>query len=144
MLPLRPGLPEKATHDDKRNGTTTLLAALELATGKVTDRATTGTGRYCSGCCSPPAGPVHRHRAGSRSTTAMGLVEVPVSAPAPKAATRTVSPTRKERAVLAVRARRPLVQVAPIFLALRGTPPGRRPGAAAPPGTWLPRRRPAG
>jgi hypothetical protein len=38
MLPLRPGLPERATHDYKRNGTTTLFAALEIATGKVTDR----------------------------------------------------------------------------------------------------------
>jgi transposase len=38
ILPLRPGLPEKATHDYKRNGTTTLFAALEIATGKVTDR----------------------------------------------------------------------------------------------------------
>jgi len=38
MLPLRPGLPERATHDYKRNGTTTLFAALEVATGKVTDR----------------------------------------------------------------------------------------------------------
>src|SRR4051794_18226239 len=38
MLPLRPGLPEKATHDYKRNGTTTLFAALEVATGTVTDR----------------------------------------------------------------------------------------------------------
>jgi transposase len=37
ILPLRPGLPEKATHDYVRNGTTTLFAALELATGKVTD-----------------------------------------------------------------------------------------------------------
>jgi transposase len=37
ILPLRPGLPEKATHDYKRNGTTTLFAALEVATGKVTD-----------------------------------------------------------------------------------------------------------
>lgn len=37
ILPLRPGLPEKATHDYKRNGTTTLFAALEIATGKVTD-----------------------------------------------------------------------------------------------------------
>jgi transposase len=36
-LPMRPGLPEKATHDYKRNGTTTLFAALEVATGKVTD-----------------------------------------------------------------------------------------------------------
>ena len=38
MLPLRPGLPERATHDYKRNGTTTLFAALEVATGRVTDR----------------------------------------------------------------------------------------------------------
>jgi len=37
MLPVRPGLPAKATHDYKRNGTTTLFAALEVATGKVTD-----------------------------------------------------------------------------------------------------------
>jgi transposase len=37
ILPLRPGLPEKATHDYKRNGTTTLFAALEVATGRVTD-----------------------------------------------------------------------------------------------------------
>ena len=31
-------LPEKATHDYQRNGTTALFAALEVATGKVTDR----------------------------------------------------------------------------------------------------------
>jgi transposase len=37
ILPMRPGLPEKATSDYKRNGTTTLFAALEVATGKVTD-----------------------------------------------------------------------------------------------------------
>jgi transposase len=37
ILPLRPGLPEKATHDYKRNGTATLFAALEVATGKITD-----------------------------------------------------------------------------------------------------------
>jgi transposase-like protein/transposase len=38
ILPVRPGLPEKATHDYQRNGTTTLFAALEVATGKVTDQ----------------------------------------------------------------------------------------------------------
>jgi transposase len=38
ILPMRPGLPEKATHDYKRNGTTTLFAALEVATGQITDR----------------------------------------------------------------------------------------------------------
>jgi transposase len=37
ILPLRPGLPERATHDYRRYGTTTLFAALEVATGKVTD-----------------------------------------------------------------------------------------------------------
>jgi hypothetical protein len=38
ILPVRPGLPEKATHEYQRNGTTTLFAALEVATGKVVDR----------------------------------------------------------------------------------------------------------
>jgi transposase len=38
ILPVRPGLPERATHDYKRNGTTTLFAALNVATGTVTDR----------------------------------------------------------------------------------------------------------
>ena len=37
ILPLRPGMPEKQTHDYQRNGTTSLFAALEVATGKVTD-----------------------------------------------------------------------------------------------------------
>jgi transposase len=36
-LPLRPGIPERQTHDYIRHGTTTLFAALEVATGKVTD-----------------------------------------------------------------------------------------------------------
>jgi transposase len=37
ILPLRPGLPEKRTHDYVRHGTTSLFAALEVATGRVTD-----------------------------------------------------------------------------------------------------------
>ena len=37
ILPMRPGLPEKATCNYVRHGTTTLFAALEIATGKVTD-----------------------------------------------------------------------------------------------------------
>jgi len=37
ILPMRPGLPAKATHDYVRHGTTTLFAALEVGTGKVTD-----------------------------------------------------------------------------------------------------------
>jgi len=36
MLPMQPGRPERRTHDYKRHGTTTLFAALEIATGTVT------------------------------------------------------------------------------------------------------------
>ena len=35
LLPLAPGIPERRTHDYKRHGTTTLFAALDLASGKV-------------------------------------------------------------------------------------------------------------
>jgi transposase len=35
ILPLAPGLPERRTHDYKRHGTTTLFAALDVASGKV-------------------------------------------------------------------------------------------------------------
>ena len=34
-LPMLPGIPERRTHDDKRNGTTALFAALDVATGSV-------------------------------------------------------------------------------------------------------------
>lgn len=37
ILPLKPGQAEKQSHDYRRHGTTTLFAALEVATGKVTD-----------------------------------------------------------------------------------------------------------
>src|SRR5699024_1209114 len=46
MLPMQPGLPQRRTHDHRRHGTTTLFAALEIATGKVT------------GACKPR----HRHQ----------------------------------------------------------------------------------
>jgi transposase len=36
MLPMRTGSPEKRTHDYVRHGTSTLFAALDIATGKVT------------------------------------------------------------------------------------------------------------
>ncbi len=35
LLPLRPGQAERRTHDDKRHGTTSLFAALEVKTGQV-------------------------------------------------------------------------------------------------------------
>jgi transposase len=38
ILPIRPGLPESATHDYVRHGTATLFAALEVATGRVTQQ----------------------------------------------------------------------------------------------------------
>jgi hypothetical protein len=37
VLPVRPDVTEKRAHDYIRHGTTTLFAALEIATGKVTD-----------------------------------------------------------------------------------------------------------
>ena len=36
MLPMQPGFPERRTHDYVRHGTSTLFAALDIATGKVT------------------------------------------------------------------------------------------------------------
>jgi transposase len=38
ILPMLPGLPERATHDYKRHGTSSLYAALDLATGQVIGR----------------------------------------------------------------------------------------------------------
>ena len=35
MLPLRPGQVERRTHDYRRHGTTSLFAALDVATGQV-------------------------------------------------------------------------------------------------------------
>lgn len=35
LLPMRPGQPERRTHDYQRHGTTSLFAALDVATGKV-------------------------------------------------------------------------------------------------------------
>jgi hypothetical protein len=35
ILPLRPGQPERRTHDYVRHGTTSLFAALDVATGRV-------------------------------------------------------------------------------------------------------------
>jgi len=34
VLPLRPGVPERQTHDYIRHGTTSLFAALDIATGQ--------------------------------------------------------------------------------------------------------------
>ncbi len=56
ILPIRPGIPEKQTHDYKRNGTTTLFAALEVATGLVTDRCTWSSWRSSSRSPGPTRG----------------------------------------------------------------------------------------
>ena len=44
VLPLRPGMPEKRSHDYIRHGTTTLFVALEAATGNVTRACYPDTG----------------------------------------------------------------------------------------------------
>ena len=43
ILPMRPGLPEKRTHDYVRHGTTTLFTALNVATARSSTPATTST-----------------------------------------------------------------------------------------------------
>ena len=48
ILPLRPGIPEQQTHDYKRNGTTTLFAALSIAPGRSPTAATTRTPTWIS------------------------------------------------------------------------------------------------
>ena len=56
ILPMRPGLPEARTHDYSRHGTTTLFAALDVATGSVT-------------------GEVHRHHRSSEFKSFLDLVD---------------------------------------------------------------------
>ena len=47
-LPMLPAMPERRTHDYVRNGTTSLFAALDIATGTVICQCTAGTGtRSC-------------------------------------------------------------------------------------------------
>jgi hypothetical protein len=48
VLPLRPGLPERRTHEYLRHGTTSLFAALDAATGQVVHQTTAVTGRLSS------------------------------------------------------------------------------------------------
>ncbi len=38
ILPMLPGVPQRATHDDKRHGTSSLYAALDITTGQVIGR----------------------------------------------------------------------------------------------------------
>ena len=54
ILPMQPGLPERATHDYKRHGTSSLYAALDISTGQVIGRCTAATARSSSsGSCRP-------------------------------------------------------------------------------------------
>ena len=43
LLPLRPGCPPAQTHDYRRNGLTSLYAALKVASGRVLANAAPGT-----------------------------------------------------------------------------------------------------
>jgi hypothetical protein len=47
-LPMQPGQAEKRTHDYIRHGTTTLFAALEIATGEITGLCKPRTGTKSS------------------------------------------------------------------------------------------------
>ena len=51
-LPLKPGKCGTMTHDYKRNGTTTLFAALNVLDGKVVGRCMPHTGIRSSSCSS--------------------------------------------------------------------------------------------
>jgi transposase len=54
MLPMQPGLPERRTHDYVRHGTTTLFAALNITTGKVTATCLPRRSRVSSSRSSAP------------------------------------------------------------------------------------------
>jgi len=55
VLPMRPGQVERRTHDYTRHGTTSLFAALNVATGKVIGEFTSGTGPWNSASSSTPS-----------------------------------------------------------------------------------------
>ena len=59
ILPMLPGMPERATHDYGRAGTSSLYAALDITTGQVIGRCTTVTARSSSrsSCDDRPRGP---------------------------------------------------------------------------------------
>ena len=57
MLPMQPGLPERRTHDYVRHGTTTLFAALEIATGTRHRRAASRGTATRSSCASSSRSP---------------------------------------------------------------------------------------
>ena len=56
-LPMKPGHPETRTHDYKRNGTTCLMAALDVATGKVTGQRWPGVTARRNSSPSPASSP---------------------------------------------------------------------------------------
>ena len=63
ILPLGPGHPEQRTHDYKRHGTTSLFAALDVATGKVLGASSSAPSE--SRVSAVPQ--AHRHGRGKRS-----------------------------------------------------------------------------
>ena len=57
LLPMRPGQIERRSHDDARHGTTSLFAALDIATGRVIGRCSSATARSNSAASSPRSKP---------------------------------------------------------------------------------------
>ena len=60
VLPMMPGMPERRTHDYARSGTTSLFAALDVATGRSSARCTAGTARSSSRSSWPRSTPTCR------------------------------------------------------------------------------------
>src|SRR5205809_4984739 len=81
VLPLRPGIPEKRSHDYIRHGTTTLFAALEAATGKVTDACYPGTGTRSSRGSSARSPALTRAASCTSSWTTTARTTHPTSGP---------------------------------------------------------------
>jgi transposase len=64
MLPMRPGQAARRTHDYTRHGTTSLFAALDVATGRIIGKCYPPP-RYRVPCCGPP-GPLRLPATSSR------------------------------------------------------------------------------
>ena len=75
VLPIRPGIPEKQTHDYIRHGTTTLFAALEVATARSPTPATRGTATRSSSASSSRS----RRPTRARSCTSSATTTAPTS-----------------------------------------------------------------
>ena len=97
MLPLRPGLAERRTHDYKRNGTTTLFAALEVATGKISADACYARHRHQEFLRFLRRSPPPTRRGAARHAGQLRHAQAPRGPPAGSPATTRGSPCTSPR-----------------------------------------------